>query len=186
MSVMRQPLARNYTAYDEKYAKYLTKYAFGKYKEQSNKSGDIEFVRITDIDAHCFERNVRVSVTPNNCTYIIAFLVLSPENEVFKPILCNDRWKGETAQYMSEFDYVTPDVPTSSQLEVVTVASQNPQPRRLNGAQKYKAAEKETKIICDILSEKNQGILKDCLNHWLISENVSNRTLYQVRYNSFP
>lgn len=68
MSVMRQPLARNYTAYDEKYAEYLTKYAFGKYKEQSNKSGDIEFVRITDIDAHCFERNVRVNVTPNNCT----------------------------------------------------------------------------------------------------------------------
>lgn len=168
LNVMRHPLITNNTVYDEQNAKYLTQYAFSKYKEQSNKSGDIEFSRITEVDADCFERNVRITVTHQNCSctffssmqlpcaHIIAFLLLNRENEVFNPDLCSDRWKRATAQYMCEFNYVMPDVPTSSQLELVSVSSQNQQPRRLNEAQKYKAAEKETKQICNLLSEKTQ------------------------------
>lgn len=168
LDVMRQSLQRNNTAYDNQYAKYLTRYAFSKYKAQSDKSQDIEFIRLSDIDAECFERNVRINITHQNCScqfftsmnlpcsHIIAFLLLSPDQEVFNPNICHNRWQRETSQYMSEFDYVMPSVSTPSQLQVIASTSRNAPPRRLNAPEKYKAAEKEMKKICEIASEKNQ------------------------------
>lgn len=158
---LRRPLATiRDTDYDKQYALFLTYYAYSKYKSQSNRSDEIEFIRISEIDAQCIENNMIIDVTERNCScrffqtmhlpcaHIIKFLVSNGE-DVFNETLCAYRWKKETAQFASEFEYVNPAVPSQSQLELVQVPTP-PQPRRnLTPNEKFRSAEKMTKKNCE-------------------------------------
>lgn len=120
-----------------------------------------------DAEAECIERNIRIKTTKAGCTckffctmhlpceHIMAFLALHDGEEMFRPDLCAARWKRETARYISAYDY-TASIPTT-QFQIQQ-STEVPRPsRRLTVNEKFRAAEKETKKICEILSEMTQS-----------------------------
>lgn len=167
-NVMRKPLdLETSTEYDKKYAEHLTTYAYKKYIKQSMKSPEIRFTQIREADAECFENNLRIEVHSKKCScsffktmylpcaHIIALLALR-EEPILDPELCANRWKRAIAQYINEYDYiVSNDIPTASQLEMVTAAGSQPR-RNMTANDKFRAAERETKKICEIYAEKSQ------------------------------
>lgn len=163
-AILRRSLPTvNDTVYDAKYSKYLTKYAFDKYKLQSMRSANVRFESISDIDGECIEHNVLITVDDNTCScnfyntmklpcaHIIAFLKEIGEDP-FKPTLCANRWKKENAQFISEFQY---SAPSTSQSEVIT--TQSTRRRNMQPNEKFRAAQIETNKICEILAEKRQN-----------------------------
>lgn len=173
-NILRRPLTTHLdSAYDEKYASFLTYYAYLKYKRQSQLSNEIEFNQLTDVHAECIENNTVVNVTEQDCScpffqtmclpcaHIIKFFLLN-EREVYDETLCADRWMKTKSQFASEFDYVIPIIPTQAQAHIVTVPSQQIR-RNLTPNEKFRAAEKETKKICEIFAEKNQSRFEELL-----------------------
>lgn len=85
----------------------------------------------------------------------IAFLEHHNES-AFKPDICADRWKRENAQFVSEFNFTT-SLP--SQVQVVQPNTENlPMYRRnLSTSEKYRITERETKKMCEFMTEKSQN-----------------------------
>lgn len=162
-SILRKSLATSHdTRYDKQYAILLTQYAYNKYKPQSMKANRIQFSKICELTAECLENNKVIEITDEQCScaffntmklpcsHVIAFLLFHGESP-FKPTLCANRWKRENADFASQFEYPI----ESSQVQIVRTTTQQ-SARRMNPNEKFRAAEKETKKICEILAEKSQ------------------------------
>lgn len=160
----RSLLTANDTEYDVKYSKYLTKYAFDKYKLQSMRSRNVQFENISEIDAECIEHNVLIKVDEYKCSctffstmklpcaHLIAFLTeCECGADPFKETLCADRWKKANAQFVSEFVYSAP-----STSQPTLISSQGVRRRNMQPNEKFRLAQAETNKICEILSEKRQ------------------------------
>lgn len=165
VGIMKSILATSIdTEYDTKYSKILTQYAYHKYKKQSIKSERVEFTRIDELEAECMENNVRITVSDDTCScaffntmklpcaHIIAFLVHHKE-EAFKPTLCAERWKKDKSIFSKEFNYAA--VPSSSQ-QMIPCTNRPQRSRNMTANEKFRCAEKVTKKICEIMSEKSQ------------------------------
>lgn len=176
-SINKRPLVTTIdNDYDIRYSGYLTRYAFQKYKKQSIKSHEVQFTNISEEAAECIQYNTHIDVTFLNCScrfyktmnlpcsHIIA-LRLNKEKPVFDPELCGFRWTKENAKFISEYDYAVPNC-SSSQLQIIQATNQNQPTRKMTPNDKFRAAEKETKKICEIYAEKSQDeydLLMKCL-----------------------
>lgn len=162
------------TAYDTKYSKLLTRYAFNKYKLQSMKASRIQFTRISEMEAECVENNETVTVNDCGCTCVFFrtmklpcahfVLFLSMHNEdPFRPHVCADRWKRENAEFAANN------------------RSQRQRRRDMTSNEKFRAAEQVTKKICEIMAEKSQAEFDQWMQKMkFIRECVENNDLEAV------
>lgn len=67
-SILRKSLVTDLDKlHDKQYSKFLTKYAYDKYRLQSMKSSQIQFNRINEREAESVENNVNILTTDANC-----------------------------------------------------------------------------------------------------------------------
>lgn len=165
-SILRKGLATALnTEYDAKYAKFLTRYAFDKYTMQSMKASQVQFSKISELNAECIENNTNIEVSDEACTcpffktmelpcsHIIAF-IRHHNDDPFKPSMIPDRWKRERAQFVSDFLY-SADI---AEVQIVNTQQSGASRRRnMTSRQKFRQAESHSKKICEIMSEKTQS-----------------------------
>lgn len=165
-SILRKNLVnRDAQTYDEKYAKLLTRYAYEKYLNESEKAHEIEFTKIIEVEAECVQNGVIQTVTDENCScpffrtmslpcaHIIAFLNYHKE-DAFKPSICANRWKRSQTELLSSFAYLTGNPSKVDLIEIQT--NENGRRRKLTPNEKFNKAELEAKRICQIISEKSE------------------------------
>lgn len=161
-SILRKSLATAVDSeYDKKYSKLLTKYAYDRYKLQSMKAEQVQFMNIAELNAECVENNLVINVSDEKCScvffntvklpcaHLIAFWNYHEEN-AYKPSVCDKRWRRAISQFITDSD-----PPGSSQVELVQQENRPRLQRNLTPNEKFRRAEIETKKICELMSEKS-------------------------------